>query len=164
MRPYESLILGEKIYKKQISKIMYCQLVVWLQWRLTSLTCVISGTLVFPGGSDGRVCRGARDLGLISGSGRFPGEGNGNPLQYSCLENPMDSGARGAIVHKVAKRQTWLSDSMPSPSVMLLFLCLLILNLNPVLKFSLTLFLPLKSYDSFHLIFHLDRHFLLQNL
>ena len=48
----------------------------------------------FPGGSDGKAfVYNAGDLGLISGSGRFPGEGNGNPLQYSCLENPMDGGA-----------------------------------------------------------------------
>ena len=39
-----------------------------------------------------------RDVGLIPGSGRFPGEGNGNPLQYSCLENPMDRGAWWAMV------------------------------------------------------------------
>ena len=45
----------------------------------------------FPGGSDSKTsaCN-EGDLGLIPGSGRFPGEGNGNPLQYSCLENPMD--------------------------------------------------------------------------
>ena len=49
---------------------------------------------IFPGGSEGKVsvCN-AGDLGLISGSGRSPGEGNGNPLQYSCLENPMDGEA-----------------------------------------------------------------------
>ena len=48
----------------------------------------------FPGGSDGKASvYSAGDLGLIPGSGRFPGEGNGNPLQYSCLENPMDGGA-----------------------------------------------------------------------
>ena len=41
--------------------------------------------------------------GLIPGSGRSPGGGNGNPLQYSCLENPMDRGAWGAAVHGVAK-------------------------------------------------------------
>ena len=48
----------------------------------------------FPGGSDGKVpvCN-AGDLGLIPGSGRSPGEGNGNPLQYSCLENPINRGA-----------------------------------------------------------------------
>ena len=48
----------------------------------------------FPGGSDGKVsvCS-AGDLGLICGLGKSPGEGNGSPLQYSCLENPMDSGA-----------------------------------------------------------------------
>ena len=43
------------------------------------------------------------DLGLIPGSGRSPGEGNGNPLQYSCLGNPMDREAWWAIVHGVAK-------------------------------------------------------------
>ena len=48
----------------------------------------------------------ARDLGLNSGLGRFPGEANGNPLQYSCLGNPMDRGAWQAIVHGVTKKQT----------------------------------------------------------
>ena len=48
----------------------------------------------FPGGSDGKVSvYNVRDLGSIPGLGRFPGEGNGNPLQYPCLENPMDGGA-----------------------------------------------------------------------
>ena len=65
----------------------------------------------FPGGSDGKesICN-VGDLGLIPGSGRSPGEGNGNPLQYSCLENPMDGGAWQATVHGVAKSQTQLSD------------------------------------------------------
>ena len=45
----------------------------------------------------------ARDLGLITGSGRSPGEGNGYPLQYSCLENSMDRGARWVTVHGVAE-------------------------------------------------------------
>ena len=48
----------------------------------------------------------AGDMGSISGSGRSPGEGNGNPLQYSCLENPMDRGACQATAHGVAKSQT----------------------------------------------------------
>ena len=48
----------------------------------------------------------AGDLGLIPGSGRSPGEENGNPLQYSCLENPMDGGAWSATVHGVAKSRT----------------------------------------------------------
>ena len=47
-----------------------------------------------------------RDIGLIPGSGRSPGEGNGNPLQYSCLENSVDRGAWGTIVHRVAKSRT----------------------------------------------------------
>ena len=45
----------------------------------------------------------ARDAGLIPGSGRSPGEGNGNPLQYSCPENPMDRRAGWATVHRVTK-------------------------------------------------------------
>ena len=52
----------------------------------------------------------AGDLGSIPVSGRSPGEGNGNPLQYSCLENPMDRGAWWAAVHGVTKSQTQLSD------------------------------------------------------
>ena len=50
------------------------------------------------------------DLGLIPGLGRSSGEGNGNPLQYSCLENPMDRGALWATVQGVAKIRTRLSD------------------------------------------------------
>ena len=50
---------------------------------------------------------GAKDTGLIPGWGRDPGRGHGNPLQYSCLENPMDRGAWwNPIVHRVAKSQT----------------------------------------------------------
>ena len=51
----------------------------------------------------------ARDVGLIPGLGRSPGKGNGNPLQYSCLENSMDRGAWWATVHGDAKSQTRLS-------------------------------------------------------
>ena len=50
----------------------------------------------------------ARDVGSIPGSGRSPGEGHGNQLQYSCLENPMDRGAWWAMVHMVPKSQTQL--------------------------------------------------------
>ena len=52
----------------------------------------------------------AEDPGSTPGLGRSPGEGNGNPLQYSCLENPMDKGAWWATVHGVTKSQTRLSD------------------------------------------------------
>ena len=50
------------------------------------------------------------DVGSVLGSGRSPGEGNGNPLQYSCLENSMDRGAGWATVHGVAERWTGLSS------------------------------------------------------
>ena len=65
----------------------------------------------FLGGSEVKVsaCN-AGDLGSIPGLGRSPGEGNGNPLQYSCLENPMDGGAWWATVHGVAESRTRLSD------------------------------------------------------
>ena len=50
------------------------------------------------------------DLGSILGLGRYPGEGNSNPLQYYCLENPMDRGAWKATVHGVAKSRTQLNN------------------------------------------------------
>ena len=66
-------------------------------------------TLGFPSGSAGResACGAGDtvDAGSVPGLGRFPGEGNGNSLQYSCLENPMDRGAWQATVQRVSKRQ-----------------------------------------------------------
>ena len=65
----------------------------------------------FPGSSNGKesACN-VGDLGLIPGLGRSPGEGHGNPLQDSCLQNPMDRGAQWATVHRVAKSWTRLSE------------------------------------------------------
>ena len=65
----------------------------------------------FPGGSDGKesACN-AGNLGLIPGFGRSPGEGHGNPLQYSYLEKSMNRGAWWVTVHKATKNQTQLSD------------------------------------------------------
>ena len=66
--------------------------------------------LNYPGRSD---CKASAynmgDPGLIPGLGRSPWEGNGNPLQYSCLENPMDGGVWWEADHRVAKSRTWLS-------------------------------------------------------
>ena len=64
----------------------------------------------FPGGSDGKAsaCN-VGDPDSIPGSGKSPGEGNGNPLQYSCLENPTDREAWQATVHEVTKSWTQLS-------------------------------------------------------
>ena len=61
-------------------------------------------TVGFPGGPEVKesACN-VEDLGSIPGSGKSPGEGNGNPLQYSCLENPMDRGAWWATVHRVTE-------------------------------------------------------------
>ena len=68
-------------------------------------------TYDFPGGSDGKesACN-TGELGSIPGLGVSPGGGHGNPLQYSCLENPMDRGAWRATAHGVTKSQTRLSD------------------------------------------------------
>ena len=73
--------------------------------------CSPYGNILYSSGSKVKVsaCN-AGDLGLIPGLGRFPGEGNGNPLQYSCLETLMDGGAWWATVHGVSKSQTRLSD------------------------------------------------------
>ena len=62
-------------------------------------------SLDFPGGSDGKASvYNVRDLGSIPGLGRFPGERNGNPLQYSCLENLMDGGAWGRLLSMGSQR------------------------------------------------------------
>ena len=67
--------------------------------------------LAFPGGSEGKASvYNVGNLDLSPGLGRSPGEGNGNPLQYYCLENPMDRGAWWATVHGVAKSWTRLSN------------------------------------------------------
>ena len=64
----------------------------------------------FPGGSDGKASTyNVRDPGSVPGSGRSAGEGNGNPLQCSCPENPMNGGAWQATVHGVTKSRTRLS-------------------------------------------------------
>ena len=76
-------------------------------FSLSSYMCYYT----IPGGSDGKVSAyNVGDLGSIPGSGRSPGKGNGNPLRYSCLENPVDGGSWKATVHGVAKSQTWLND------------------------------------------------------
>ena len=74
--------------------------------------------LDLPSGSDGKepTCS-VEDPGLIPGLGRSPGEGNGDPLQCSCLENSMDRRVWWATVHEVAKSQTWLSDSFTTVSI-----------------------------------------------
>ena len=51
-----------------------------------------------------------RDMGSVPGSGRFPGGGHGNPLQYSCLENPMDRGAQQVTIHGVTQNRTQLKQ------------------------------------------------------
>ena len=71
---------------------------------ITVLFKVLYCKMGFPGGSDSKepACS-TGDPGSILGSGRSSGEGNGNPLQYSCLEHPMDGGAWRATVHGVTK-------------------------------------------------------------
>ena len=64
-------------------------------------------TMIFPGGSDGKASAyNTGDLGLIPGMGRSSGEGNGKPLQNSCLENSMDRGGWRVTVHEVTKSWT----------------------------------------------------------
>ena len=76
-------------------------------WGVVDLQCCNS----FPDGSVGKESAyNAGDLDSIPGLGRSPGGGHGNPLQYSCLENPMDRGAWQAAVHGVIKSWTRLSE------------------------------------------------------
>ena len=113
-----------------------------------------SSILGLPGGSDGKesACI-AGDLGSIPGLGRSPGEGNGKPLQYSCLENPMDGGAWWATVHGVAKIRTRLSDFTLGPyyffpwrNVLTLSLHINLRILSPNLKSPVTFILTTKRF------------------
>ena len=83
-----------------------------ITWRRDRLPTPIF--LGFSGGSDGKesACN-TGDLSLIPGLGRSPGGGNGNPFQYSCLENSVDRGAWRAAVRGVMKSQIWLSHTWP---------------------------------------------------
>ena len=106
---------------------------------MTNVLKIIVLYIQFPGGSDGKVsaCN-VGDPALIPRLGRFPGAGNGNPLQYSCLENSMDGGAWWATVHGVAKSRTQLSDFT--------------LNLN-TLDFECFNCFGFKHTSSFYLLF-----------
>ena len=79
-----------------------------LKWKMWLL---VPALLDFPQGSDNKesACD-SGDTGLIPRSGRSPGGGHGDPLQYSCLESPMDRGAWWAMVHGIAKRWTCLKQ------------------------------------------------------
>ena len=78
---------------------------------ITIILKTLLSKLDFPDGSDGKAsAQNAGDLGSVPGLEISPGEGNGNPLQDSCLENPMDAEAWQAIVHGVAKNRTQMND------------------------------------------------------
>ena len=83
-----------------------------LSWAYSSyIWDLVISSVRFLGGSDGKEsARSAGNPGLISGLGRSPGEGNGYPLQYSCLENSMDRGAWKTTAHGISKSQAWLRD------------------------------------------------------
>ena len=100
------------------SSFTYCWSLAWRILSITLLACEMSAivqqfehSLGFPGGSDSKESAwNAGGLGSVPGSVWSPGEGNGNPLQYSCLENSMDGEAWWAAVHGVAKSRTRLSN------------------------------------------------------
>ena len=81
-----------------------------------------------------------RDLGSVPGLGRSLGEGNGKPLQYSCLENPMDRGAWQAIAYRVAKSQTRLKQLSKQAHM-------------PGQAYNLHMFSPLNELYYFHVFF-----------
>ena len=83
----------------------------WWECKWVQLPWKTVWQLIFEGGSDGEesACT-AGDPGLIPGSGRYPGEGNGNPVQNFCLEHSVNRGAWRTTVHRVTKSQTWLID------------------------------------------------------
>ena len=118
----------------------------------------ISIYVCFPGGSDGKesACS-VGDLGLVSGLGRSSGGGHGNPLHYSCLENPMHRACR-AIVHGVAKSQSDITERLNTHTYMyahlILYtnraiLCKLLCNVVFTLRYILGIFPHLCIFISF---------------
>ena len=106
-KPTANVILHDEILITHSLTVRVKQQCSLLPFPLTIMLMVLWASLVTQMLKS--VCS-AGDPGLIPGSGRSPGEGNGNPLQYSCLENPMDRGAWQAKVHEVAKSWTRLRD------------------------------------------------------
>ena len=111
----------------------------------------------FSGGSDGKASAyNAGDLGSIPGLRRSSGEGNGNPLQYSCLENPVDGRAWLATVHGVAKSQTRLSNfTLPYLHTTLFygsFLLSLILSLYIQIVYLIIYFWPQKNLNFYYVL------------
>ena len=97
------------LYLGVVKRLVYCDAFLNVIWLCFECHLLLSES--FPGTSIGKEsARGAGDPGSVPGSGRSPGEGNGNPFQDSCLENSMDRGARWATVHGVTRSehiQTW---------------------------------------------------------
>ena len=107
-KPGEFRIPGVSLTSRLTVKMRDSALTSYLWWKLEEGRV---GRGYLAGYSDRKVsaCN-VGDLGLIPGSGRSPGEGNGNLLQYSCLENSMDGGAWWTTVHGVTKSRTQLSN------------------------------------------------------
>ena len=103
-------IAGECFTYIYVYVYMYMYICMYICTYIHIYICLVD----FPGGASGKepVCNAGdiRDLGLIPRLGRSPGGGHGSPLQYSCLENPMDRGEWWDTVHKITKSQTQLSD------------------------------------------------------
>ena len=107
-------LLNKTLTKQNITKFFFIQLLG--ERSITLDLCfkqAAEASMGFPGGTvvknQPANAGDARDMGSIPGSGKSPGEGNGNPLQSSCLENPTDREAWQATVHEVTKRWTQLS-------------------------------------------------------
>ena len=104
-----STITGFLFWRKMYFRVLIYKKRSWVGKSVNGLILIYLIYIV--GSSGGSEVKGlsanTRDLGLIPGSRKCPGEGNGNPLQYSCLVNPMVRGAWLATIHVVAKSQTW---------------------------------------------------------
>ena len=102
LSPFQNVTQMQKFSIESFSKILEQHLLASIMYHCTTF---------FLGGSEVKTSASTvRDPGSVPGLGRSPGEGNGNPLQDSCLENPMDRRAWWATVHGIAKSWTRLSD------------------------------------------------------
>ena len=148
-----SLIYEHRIFYLFMSSSVSFIKVMWFLMYRSFISLIKYIYWDFPGGTNGKELafqsRRLRDPGSIPGSGRSPGEGHGNPLQYSYLENPMDGGALQAMVCRVTRGWTWLKWLITTALIVLLTLVLLVSGIILFISFFMLFVITIQKSKCF---------------
>ena len=148
-----SLIYEHRIFYLFMSSSVSFIKVMWFSMYRSFISLIKYTYWDFPGGTSGKElafqCRRLRDPGSIPGSGRSPGEGHGNPLQYSCLENPMDGGALQAMVCRVTRGWTWLKWLITTAQIIYFTLVLLVNGIILFISFFMLFVITIQKSKCF---------------